>query len=145
MHQGGTPPATKTLSESDFAAPIDERYFEDYVAGAVYEYGYVTVTEEPPPRPRAGLSASPPCLCVAPAATLEARANGWWRVAHGIVRYANTPAITHGSPGWGSATVRSRRRRTPRNGRRRLGTARRRCSGPVWRTTPSRSRRRWPR
>jgi acyl dehydratase len=45
MHQGATPPATKTLSEHDFAAPIDDRYFEDYVAGAVYEYGYVTVTE----------------------------------------------------------------------------------------------------
>jgi acyl dehydratase len=45
MHQGATPPATKTLSEHDFDAPIDDRYFEDYVAGAVYEYGYVTVTE----------------------------------------------------------------------------------------------------
>jgi acyl dehydratase len=45
MQQGATPPATKTLSEHDFAAPIDDRYFEDYVAGAVYEYGYVTVTE----------------------------------------------------------------------------------------------------
>jgi acyl dehydratase len=45
MHQEATPPATKTLSEHDFAAPIDDRYLEDYVAGAVYEYGYVTVTE----------------------------------------------------------------------------------------------------
>jgi acyl dehydratase len=42
---GTTPPATRTLSEDDFAAPIGDRYFEDYVAGAVYEYGYVTVTE----------------------------------------------------------------------------------------------------
>jgi acyl dehydratase len=45
MHQGATPPATKTLSEHDFAAPIDDRYLEDYTPGAVYEYGYVTVTE----------------------------------------------------------------------------------------------------
>jgi len=45
MHQGATPPVTKTLSEHDFAAPIDDRYFEDYTPGAVYEYGYVTVSE----------------------------------------------------------------------------------------------------
>jgi acyl dehydratase len=45
MHQGATPPATKTLSEHDFAAPIDDRYFEDYTPGAVYEYGYITVSE----------------------------------------------------------------------------------------------------
>ena len=36
---------TRTLSEHDFAAPIDDRYLEDYVPGAVYEYGYVTATE----------------------------------------------------------------------------------------------------
>jgi acyl dehydratase len=45
MQQGAIPPGTKTLSEDDFAAPIDDRYFEDYVPGAVYEYGYITVTE----------------------------------------------------------------------------------------------------
>jgi acyl dehydratase len=37
--------STRTLSDDDFAAPIDDRYFEDYAPGAVYEYGYVTVTE----------------------------------------------------------------------------------------------------
>jgi acyl dehydratase len=37
--------ATRTLSEQDFAAPIGDRYFEDYTAGAVYEYGYAGVTE----------------------------------------------------------------------------------------------------
>ncbi|MQY10933.1 Bifunctional protein PaaZ [Streptomyces sp. RB5] len=31
---------------SEFATPIDERYFEDYTAGARYEFGSVTVTEE---------------------------------------------------------------------------------------------------
>lgn len=39
-------PATRTLSAADFAAPIDDRYFEDYLPGAVYEYGYATVTEQ---------------------------------------------------------------------------------------------------
>jgi acyl dehydratase len=38
--------STRTLSSADFAAPIDDRYFEDYTPGAVYEYGYLTVTEE---------------------------------------------------------------------------------------------------
>jgi acyl dehydratase len=37
--------STRTLSDDDFAAPIDDRYLEDYVPGAVYEYGYVAVTE----------------------------------------------------------------------------------------------------
>jgi len=37
--------STGTLSHHDFAAPIDDRYLEDYVPGAVYEYGYATVTE----------------------------------------------------------------------------------------------------
>lgn len=44
MPQGANPPSSKALSD-DFAAPIDDRYFDDYVPGAVYEYGYVTVTE----------------------------------------------------------------------------------------------------
>jgi acyl dehydratase len=33
-----------TLSEDDFAAPIDDRWFSDYRPGAVYEYGYATLT-----------------------------------------------------------------------------------------------------
>jgi acyl dehydratase len=42
-----TRPATHTRALGrDFAAPLDDRYFEDYPAGAVYEYGYLTVTEE---------------------------------------------------------------------------------------------------
>jgi len=35
---------TKPLSD-DFAVPIDDRYFEDYTTGAVYEYGHITVSE----------------------------------------------------------------------------------------------------
>ncbi len=45
MQQGATQPATRSLGENDFAAPIDDRYFEDYLPGAGYEYGYITVTE----------------------------------------------------------------------------------------------------
>ena len=37
--------ATRTLSEHDFAVGIDDRYFEDYVAGSVFEYGYASVSE----------------------------------------------------------------------------------------------------
>ncbi len=33
------------MSATDFAAPIEDRYFEDYLPGAVYEYGSITVTE----------------------------------------------------------------------------------------------------
>jgi acyl dehydratase len=33
------------LSPTDFAAPIEDRWFEDYVPGAVYEYGSIEVTE----------------------------------------------------------------------------------------------------
>jgi acyl dehydratase len=36
---------TRTLSETDFMVPIGDRYFEDYEAGAVYEYGYAVVDE----------------------------------------------------------------------------------------------------
>lgn len=43
MHQLGS--ATRTLGDTDFEAPIDDRYFEDYHPGAVYEYGHLTVTE----------------------------------------------------------------------------------------------------
>jgi acyl dehydratase len=42
---GGHDTATRTLSEDDFAVGVAERYFEDYVPGAVYEYGYASVTE----------------------------------------------------------------------------------------------------
>jgi acyl dehydratase len=33
------------LSATDFSASIDDRYFEDYLPGAVYEYGSIGVTE----------------------------------------------------------------------------------------------------
>jgi acyl dehydratase len=36
---------TRTLSEDDFAVGIEDRYFEDYAVGAVYEYGFASVSE----------------------------------------------------------------------------------------------------
>jgi acyl dehydratase len=39
------PATTRCLSATDFSAPIDDRWFEDYTQGAVYEYGSVTVSE----------------------------------------------------------------------------------------------------
>jgi acyl dehydratase len=45
MEATGQVPATRTLSDADFAVPIGDRYFEDYQEGAVYEYGYASVTE----------------------------------------------------------------------------------------------------
>jgi acyl dehydratase len=38
--------STRTLSSTDFAVPVGDRYFEDYAPGAVYEYGHLTVTED---------------------------------------------------------------------------------------------------
>jgi acyl dehydratase len=45
MTQPGPAGSTRTLSDSDFTAPIEDRYFEDYTPGAVYEYGSITVSE----------------------------------------------------------------------------------------------------
>ncbi|RJO73678.1 MaoC family dehydratase [Nocardia panacis] len=36
---------TKLLSAKDFPAPITDRYFEDYLPGESYRYGYRTVSE----------------------------------------------------------------------------------------------------
>ena len=33
------------MSPPDFAVPIEDRYFEDYLPGAVYEFGSIEVTE----------------------------------------------------------------------------------------------------
>jgi acyl dehydratase len=45
MSISGQGSPTRTLSESDFAVGVAARYFEDYLAGAVYEYGYASVSE----------------------------------------------------------------------------------------------------
>jgi acyl dehydratase len=37
--------STRALSATDFARGTSERYFDDYKAGAVYEYGYAQVDE----------------------------------------------------------------------------------------------------
>ncbi|QWF85202.1 MaoC family dehydratase [Amycolatopsis sp. CA-230715] len=36
---------TRALGATDFAVPVDDRYFEDYVPGMTYEYGHLTVSE----------------------------------------------------------------------------------------------------
>lgn len=41
-----TAPTTTTLSDADFAVPIEDRCFEDYVPGAVHVYGSITMAEE---------------------------------------------------------------------------------------------------
>ena len=40
------PEPSRTLSDDDFAVPIEDRYFEDYAPGAVYEYGYYAVEQD---------------------------------------------------------------------------------------------------
>jgi acyl dehydratase len=37
---------THVLGDADFDRPIDDRWFEDYHPGSVYEYGYADVTEQ---------------------------------------------------------------------------------------------------
>ena len=34
------------MKTSRFGVPVEERYFEDYVTGAVYQFGAISVTEE---------------------------------------------------------------------------------------------------
>ncbi|MEU6119768.1 MaoC family dehydratase [Streptomyces sp. NPDC047117] len=41
-----TTPSDAPMDATDFATPITARYFEDYVPGAVYTYGSITLTEE---------------------------------------------------------------------------------------------------
>jgi len=36
---------TLRMSANEFAVPLDQRYFEDYVPGSSYEYGPITVSE----------------------------------------------------------------------------------------------------
>jgi acyl dehydratase len=37
---------TRSLGPADFTAPIDDRWFSDYVTGARYEYGHLDVREK---------------------------------------------------------------------------------------------------
>ena len=34
------------MEKSTFTVPAEQRYFEDYVAGAVYEFGSITVEQD---------------------------------------------------------------------------------------------------
>src|SRR5215472_12239251 len=42
---GGTTCCEVPLNSADFAAPPEDRHFEDYVPGAVFEYGEIPVTQ----------------------------------------------------------------------------------------------------
>jgi acyl dehydratase len=46
VNQGARLPLTRCLSSQDFARPVDDRWFEDYSPGAVYEYGWLHVPEQ---------------------------------------------------------------------------------------------------
>ncbi len=37
---------THLLSDTDLPAPVDDRWFEDYVTGSVYEFGHLSPTED---------------------------------------------------------------------------------------------------
>ena len=39
-------PDSRLLSAADFAAPVKDRWFEDYLPGSAYEFGHVGVSEE---------------------------------------------------------------------------------------------------
>lgn len=45
MSAASTPGAPTRSLGADFAVPAGRRYYEDYLPGASYEYGYATVTE----------------------------------------------------------------------------------------------------
>jgi acyl dehydratase len=38
--------STESIGDTDFTAPRDDRWFEDYVLGGTHEYGHITVTED---------------------------------------------------------------------------------------------------
>ena len=37
---------SQLLSDTDLPAPVEDRWFEDYVPGSVYEFGHVSLTED---------------------------------------------------------------------------------------------------
>lgn len=37
---------TRLLTNTDLGAPVEDRWFEDYVPGSVYEFGHTSVTED---------------------------------------------------------------------------------------------------
>jgi acyl dehydratase len=37
---------SRLLSDTDLPSPVEDRWFEDYVTGSVYEFGHVSLTED---------------------------------------------------------------------------------------------------
>ncbi len=96
---------TGPIGGADFAAPIDDRYLEDYVPGEVYTYGSVTLDE-------ASIIAfakqyDPQAFHVDPVAAESSIyggliASGWQTVAESmriLVDHVISPASSLGSPG----------------------------------------------
>lgn len=96
---------TGPLTGADFAAPHDDRYFEDYVPGEVYTYGSVTLDE-------ASIIAfarqyDPQSFHVDPVAARDSIyggliASGWHTMAvvmRLLVDHVISPASSLGSPG----------------------------------------------
>ncbi len=132
-HQGDPAARTATLTEADFAAPIDDRWFEDYTEGAVYEYGYLTVSaaeirefaERFDPQP---IHTDPAAAAAGPFGTLIA--SGWHTTGlfmrmfadHYLSRVAAWPRL-----GWTRCAGPRRSGRVIRCG---CGPAPRRCGRP---------------
>lgn len=38
--------STRLIGDTDLPAPVEDRWFEDYLPGAVYEFGHVSVSED---------------------------------------------------------------------------------------------------
>lgn len=96
---------TGPIGGADFAAPHDDRYFEDYIAGEAYTYGSVTLDE-------ASIVAfarqyDPQPFHIDPVAAKDAIyggliASGWQTVAETmriLVDHVISPASSLGSPG----------------------------------------------
>jgi acyl dehydratase len=96
---------TGPLTGADFAAPIDDRYLEDYVPGETYTYGPVPV-DEPSIIAFAQLY-DPQLFHIDPVAAVDSIyggliASGWQTVAltmRVLVDHVISPASSLGSPG----------------------------------------------
>jgi acyl dehydratase len=71
------------MTTAEFAVPIEERYFEDYLPGSVYEYGALTVTE--PEIIEFAKRFDPQCMHIDPQLAVQGRyggivASGWHTV-----------------------------------------------------------------
>jgi acyl dehydratase len=96
---------TGPLTDADFAAPVDDRYLEDYLPGQVYTYGRVELDEAS--IIEFARRYDPQAFHVDPVAARESMyggliASGWQTVAvtmRMLVDHVISPASSLGSPG----------------------------------------------